>query len=59
MVGMSSAEVVVNHGTQEEDRTVRVQVATVIASDFVVVEGDESWHSLAGAEEGVMDPDPG
>jgi hypothetical protein len=36
VVGMSSAGVVVNRGTQEEGRTVQVQVATAIASDFVV-----------------------
>lgn len=42
MVGISSAEVVVSHGTQEEGHTVQVQVVTAIASDFVVVEGDEN-----------------
>lgn len=39
---MSSAEVVESHGTQEEDRMVQVQVASVIASGFVLaVEGGE------------------
>lgn len=42
MVGMSSVEVVADHGTLEEGRTVQVQVATAIASDFAVVEGDEN-----------------
>lgn len=42
MVGMSSVEVVVGHGILEEGRTVQAQVATAIASDFVVVEGDEN-----------------
>lgn len=40
MVRISSA-VVVSHGTQE-GHTVQVQVVTAIASDFVVVEGDEN-----------------
>jgi hypothetical protein len=39
---MSSAEEVENHGTQEEDRMVQVQVASVIAFGFVLaVEGGE------------------
>lgn len=42
MVGTSSAEVVVNHETQEGGRRVRVQVATAIASGFVEVEGGEN-----------------
>lgn len=42
MVGMSSAEAVVNHETQEEGRRVQVQVATAIASGFVGVEGGEN-----------------
>jgi len=54
-VGTSSAGVAANHGTQEEDRTVQVQVATGAASGFVVVEGDEYFHYLAAAEGGVMD----
>ena len=42
MVGTSSAEVVVTRGTQEEGRTVRVQIAAAIASGFVAAEGDEN-----------------
>ena len=46
VVEISSAGVAANHGTQEEGRTVRVQVAAAIASGFgfvvVVVEGDEN-----------------
>ena len=61
VVGISSAEAVANHGTQEEGRTVRVQVAAAIASGFVavVVEGDENRHCLAEEEEGAMNSDPG
>lgn len=59
MVGMSSVEVVVDHGVLEEDRTVQVQVATATAFGFVVAEGDENWRCLAGVEEEAMDFDLG
>ena len=51
MVGLSSAEVVANNGTQEEDRTVQVQVSTVIASGFQPLPCGESKTKLKSAHQ--------